>query len=156
GYLVLFRDVKKLSSIQRTFISREKFVLCVGEKKHDELISILSKCHFFLYPTSFKETFCISAVEAQALGLECVLSDVGALRETCIEPIIVREAGGDDVWIEKTYGLVRDFSVPQNVERRARVAKLVREKYGWSVRTKEWLSVLTNLVGRTSKGSNGV
>lgn len=37
----------------------------------------------WFYPTSFSETYCITALEAQAAGCLCVTSDLAALKETC-------------------------------------------------------------------------
>lgn len=46
-----------------------------------ELIAILRNARVFLYPGDPAETFCLSAAEAQALGVPCVVMARGALPE---------------------------------------------------------------------------
>lgn len=48
----------------------------------DVLAQELMTCDMWLYPTYFMETFCITAIEAQAAGVIPLTSDVAALRET--------------------------------------------------------------------------
>jgi glycosyltransferase involved in cell wall biosynthesis len=49
-----------------------------------ELASRLARVVCFAYPATFRETFCVSLVDAMCCGCFPVLSDVGALRESCV------------------------------------------------------------------------
>lgn len=53
-----------------------------GFVSQSELRRALYECDVWLYPTSFRETYCISALEAQASGALCVYAPLAALPET--------------------------------------------------------------------------
>ena len=48
------------------------------------LAQAMKRAAFFAYPSTFDETFCISAAEAIAAGLKVIATDRGALRETTL------------------------------------------------------------------------
>lgn len=58
-----------------------------GKVNQDDLAIEMMQSELWLYPTSFLETFCITAVEAMAADLFCVTSDAGNL------PHVIGEAG---------------------------------------------------------------
>ena len=61
-----------------------------GYLYHNELVGKLKDYHISVHPSTFEETFCISAMEALASGLVLLTTDLGALPETCAEfPIYV-------------------------------------------------------------------
>jgi glycosyltransferase involved in cell wall biosynthesis len=49
---------------------------------HLSLFKKMQECEFWIYPTSFPETFCMLALEAQLAGCKCICSDSGALKNT--------------------------------------------------------------------------
>ena len=53
-----------------------------GKLTIKELYSILSKIEYFLYPTNFNETSCITAMEMMASGVICLYYPVGGLADT--------------------------------------------------------------------------
>ena len=57
----------------------------IGYKPNEYIKENLHKYDLFVYPSIWEETFCISAVEAMAAGLYCVMTNYGALYETCAE-----------------------------------------------------------------------
>lgn len=62
----------------------------IGYKPHEYILENLSSYDMFVYPSIFEETFCISALEALSAGLQCIVTNFGALYETCSEwPIYV-------------------------------------------------------------------
>lgn len=52
-----------------------------GPLAKPEMASILSQSRLLAYPNTFKETFCIAALEAQASGLPVVSSNLAAMKE---------------------------------------------------------------------------
>lgn len=52
-------------------------VFFMGQKEHDELLSLLEEADVFLFP-SHSEGFSIALTEAMAKGLPCIVTDVGA------------------------------------------------------------------------------
>ena len=62
----------------------------IGYQPNEVILDKLSDYHMFAYPSIWQETSCISALEAMAAGLYCVVTNYGALYETCAEfPIYV-------------------------------------------------------------------
>jgi len=57
----------------------------IGYKPNEYIKENLKNYHMFVYPNTWEETFCISAVEAMAAGLYTITTNNGALFETCAE-----------------------------------------------------------------------
>jgi len=57
----------------------------IGYKPNEYILENLHKYDAFVYPNIWEETFCISALEALATGLFTIVTDNGALYETCAE-----------------------------------------------------------------------
>ena len=57
----------------------------IGYKPNEYIKEHLKDYDLFVYPSIWEETFCISALEAMAAGLYCVITNYGALYETCAE-----------------------------------------------------------------------
>jgi len=60
-------------------------VTLVGNLTKKDLAALQKKCDLCVYPTSFEETSCITAMECMAAGLPMLTSKVGALSETCLK-----------------------------------------------------------------------
>lgn len=61
-----------------------------GYLHHKELMKILHTYDCYIHPSTFEETFCMAAMESLAAGLIGVVTNLGALYETCAEfPIYV-------------------------------------------------------------------
>ncbi|HHZ82295.1 MAG TPA: glycosyltransferase [Flavobacteriales bacterium] len=56
-----------------------------GYLHHNELMEKLKEYHVSVHPSTFEETFCISAMEALAAGCMLITTDLGAIPETCAE-----------------------------------------------------------------------
>src|SRR5210317_1729499 len=57
----------------------------IGYKPNEYIKENLKNYDVYVYPSIWEETFCISALEAMAAGLYCVVTNYGALFETCAE-----------------------------------------------------------------------
>jgi glycosyltransferase involved in cell wall biosynthesis len=57
----------------------------IGYKSNEYIKEHLKDYHLFVYPNTWEETFCISAIEAMAAGLYIITTNNGALFETCAE-----------------------------------------------------------------------
>jgi len=67
-----------------------KNVTYKGYLNHKELMKVLHTYDVYIHPSTFEETFCLSAMESLAAGLVAVITDLGALPEICGEfPIYV-------------------------------------------------------------------
>ena len=57
----------------------------IGYKPNEYIKENLKNYDVYVYPSIWEETFCISALEAMAAGLYCVVTNYGSLFETCAE-----------------------------------------------------------------------
>jgi glycosyltransferase involved in cell wall biosynthesis len=64
---------------------RMKNVNYMGYATNAGIRKAVQKAHIFAYPSIFQETSCLSALEAGAAGCKMVVSNFGALYETCSE-----------------------------------------------------------------------
>lgn len=77
---------------QLNVLGREKGgIYWRGRVPPDELAEALYRSNFWLYPTSFCETFCISAIQAQAAGVIPITSSLAALKENIAIPSLTLE-----------------------------------------------------------------
>lgn len=58
-------------------------VSIIGALNKTQLAELQKKCDLLIYPTSFNEVSCITAMEAMHAGLPMLTSEVAALPETC-------------------------------------------------------------------------
>ena len=67
-----------------------KNVNYIGYRPNDFILKKMPFYHLFAYPSIFEETSCISALECRAAGVYCIVTNYGALYETCSEfPVYV-------------------------------------------------------------------
>jgi len=57
----------------------------IGYKPNEYIKEHLKDYDMFVYPSIWEETFCISALESMAAGLYTIVTNYGALYETCAE-----------------------------------------------------------------------
>jgi glycosyltransferase involved in cell wall biosynthesis len=78
-YIALYDKAKSLKNVNYK-----------GYANHKDLIKVLHTYDVFAYPNHWEETFCIAALEALACGQVGLVTNNGALYETCAEfPIYV-------------------------------------------------------------------
>ena len=98
-----------------------------------------------MYPNIFLETFCTSALEAQASNCICVTRDYGSLGEVVGERGIVID--GDPTsqefkkeTIEKLLNILKDAKQKEKLQKSAKTWALSRS---WENRGFEWIKILT-------------
>lgn len=118
----------------------------LGRLSHEDLAKEMASCGVWAYPTSFPEINCITAIKAQAAGLEPITSGYAALQETILDP----ETPIEDIH-EKPEELdkfvkrvVKALKNPMSEEDRKKMSKRAIEKYNWSVIAKTWSDALDN------------
>ena len=79
--LHIFSNIDILSNSARKLIQDNDYFILHDKVSQDQIAIEFLKSDVFLYPTDFQETYCITALEAQAAGLLCVTTDIGALPE---------------------------------------------------------------------------
>lgn len=78
-----------------------------GRTSQKEMAAEFAKASFWLYPTDFAETYCITALEVQACGVYPVTSNVGALPERMKAwwPTMDKDAS-DDEYLQRVAALL--------------------------------------------------
>jgi glycosyltransferase involved in cell wall biosynthesis len=65
-----------------TVKKNSEYIKLVGRVSQEILAESLLDMEYWIYPAIFNETFCISAIEAQAAKCICIYTDIGALGTT--------------------------------------------------------------------------
>ncbi|MGB3016192.1 MAG: glycosyltransferase [Ignavibacteria bacterium] len=102
----------------------------LGKITHDEIVKRMEASDIYLQ-TSLQEGFCVSVLEAQAMGLICVVSDADGLRENVVEGVtgFVAERRRAQSFAEKLIEIIR-MSEPERI-RIADVARMrVEDEFG--------------------------
>lgn len=114
-----------------------------GKVSHEELANAFCRSGFWLYPTNFIETFCITALKAQAGGAIPIFIDIGALKSTV--KVGIRAENQESFLTQVIYSM-------KAVEKSPEVINKIREdsissaaEFKWSNISKEWISYLNKL-----------
>ena len=73
-YADLYDQAKQLSNVNY-----------IGYTSNEDIMKKMSEYHIFAYPNIWEETSCMSAIEALGSGLHGIVTNYGALYETCSE-----------------------------------------------------------------------
>jgi glycosyltransferase involved in cell wall biosynthesis len=109
---------------------------------------------FWLYPTDFRETSCITAMEAQAAGCDVVATRLAALPETVFGETghLVEPPNQLRRYREEFLGLVeeifkKDRDASGMTECGRRVRELARERFPWSGVARQWSDHFAEVLG---------
>jgi glycosyltransferase involved in cell wall biosynthesis len=128
-----------------------KNVNYIGYKPNHEVIDAMQYTHIFAYPSVWEETFCISAIESMAAGNMAVVTNFGALSETCAEFAHYVNYDKDFKTLARKFAVALDF-IADNLhedkmqERLQMQMKFYREYYNWDLRAGEWVSLLDQAI----------
>jgi glycosyltransferase involved in cell wall biosynthesis len=128
-----------------------KNVNYIGYKPNHEVIDAMQYTHIFAYPSVWEETFCISAIESMAAGNMAVVTNFGALYETCAEFAHYVNYDKDFKSLARKFAVALNF-IADNLhedkmqERLQMQMKFYREYYNWDLRAGEWVSLLDQAI----------
>jgi glycosyltransferase involved in cell wall biosynthesis len=121
-----------------------------GSVTQGELAQHLTGCAYLFYPSIFAETFCITAAEAMAAGMQIVATQVGALPETTMGAAALVPVMSSD-----GHTLVQDYRVAMRAqidafaadrqawaERMYEQSRRASHMFNWSARADEWIRAL--------------
>jgi glycosyltransferase involved in cell wall biosynthesis len=111
----------------------------VGQK---QLAEAMMRSSLWLYPTGFKETSCITAMEAQAAGTVAITTNLGALPETLQHGVLIAPHNTEPRYRTDFVGAVKKLATDvEGIPYRLRLAELGRRHamtLSWEVVAKDW------------------
>lgn len=114
-----------------------------GWVSKNELAEAWSKADIWFYPCTFKETFCLTALEAAASGTLAITSDLAALAETvCDRGILIPGDARQTAWHE--LALAELFKILANPTRKS---ELIQSNLIWAQKN-SWYSRATLLLNK--------
>jgi UDP-glucose:(glucosyl)LPS alpha-1,2-glucosyltransferase len=129
-----------------------------GSQPNDVVRAALQDAHIFAYPSIWRETSCLSAIEAMSAGCLTVAPNYGALGETLANFGLMYN------WTENTQDHANIFGTAlstaieninnENVQNLLKFQKsYVDNFYSWDVRIQEWISYLSLLKPKSPRSS---
>lgn len=113
-------DVHQIRNQCNALMAANKSVVNVGSLTKTQLYSMMKSSDAMLYPCTFPEIFCITAVEAQGCGIPVVTSDMFALSETVSAEngALVKGSGSEYVnnFVEAAIRVGKDEELQQKVK----------------------------------------
>jgi glycosyltransferase involved in cell wall biosynthesis len=111
----------------------------------------LEQAHIFAYPSIFEETSCIAAIEALSAGCQAVVTNYGALPETCAGWADYVMFDADRIRLAETYAealnkAIDDFWSSNTQDKLVDQTKYYNRFYSWEVRLKEWEDLFNNTI----------
>lgn len=101
----------------------------LGALTKKQLADVMRQCDTLIYPTTFEEVSCITAMEAMAAGLQIISSEWGALSETCAgSAAMLLPLNGDEVDIDAVLEALHKPIAPELKETQRAAA----QKFTWA------------------------
>jgi glycosyltransferase involved in cell wall biosynthesis len=122
-----------------------------GSVSNDEVRKALQQAHFFVYPSTWVETSCMSLMEAMSAGCFCIHPNYGALYETAANwtwmyQWVENERDHVKKIIELTSTAIESYNDP-NLQSSLTAQKLYADTfYGWPNRTGQWNNYLRKVL----------
>jgi hypothetical protein len=125
----------------------DRGVVSHGRVGQEELARAWMGASLWLYPTSFSETSCITAMEAQAAMAWPITSSLAALRETVKHGVLIDPPNTRDGYREEFLGHVRSFLEGESVDRVVRQClgrNWAMDELDWKGVAEQWDQLFTN------------
>ena len=115
----------------------------MGYAANKDIRAALKQAHIFAYPSTFEETSCIAAIEALCAGCQAVVTNLGALFETCGEYATYIPYDMDRMRLAKNYAKVLNNTInsywsEENQQLLLEQAEFYNKHWTWPKRIKEW------------------
>jgi glycosyltransferase involved in cell wall biosynthesis len=126
-----------------------------GYAPNEEIRKAVQEAHIFAYPSTFEETSCISAIEAMCAGCQAVVTNYGALYETCGEYADFISYDSDHRRLARNYAkvlnrVIDNYWTPENQERLEEQFIFYNKNWTWQKRFTQWQSLLEKVRNGTS------
>jgi len=138
--LYVYRDQSNMPDIIIEEMNKYDYIHYGGKLEYDKTIEEFESSDIWFYPTRFKESYCMSALEAQMSKCVCVSSDFAALTETISDRgILIKESIYSDEYKEKAIKEV--IEILTNNEQKIKYQESAYEwakEQTWEKRAEEW------------------
>ena len=88
-------------------LKQYNYIFVHGKVDNQQLVEEFSKSEYWFYPTTFPETYCISALEAQMAGCVCIANNYAAINTTVGERGLLYYQNRDNI-LEQILDLMKD------------------------------------------------
>jgi glycosyltransferase involved in cell wall biosynthesis len=131
-------------------------VTYIGYKPNEFIKDNLKNYQVFAYPNIWEETSCIAAIEAMAAGLYTVVTDYGALFETCNDFAVYTPYEKDFIKLAKTFAFVIETVAASLHEEHIKThlqlqIDYMNRFYSWEKRGNTWNKFLKGIINARSK-----
>ena len=141
--LDIYRDIKTFSEEQLKEIEKYDYIHNMGYQPNEKINEAFQSASVWLYPTNFLETFCMSALEAQASGCLCITSSIGSLVEVVADRgVLIENNYGSNEYIENVIKTLRIFFNSDLYNNKIRKAKEWAKKNTWENIGNQWCKLL--------------
>ena len=160
-YRGLTRLLKLFPRIKARFPSAELYIFCNDlEIEQQNLIDTMDgvkysprvsqnqiaieflKSDIWFYPTEFKETYCIIALEAQMGEALCVTTDCGSLQETVgNRGVVMSKNSTDDEMLKKLFFVLENPTIKNLLVKRAKEWAMLQDTQSL---VREWINLYKN------------
>ena len=116
----------------------------VGAVDQKSLYKIISESEYWLYPTRYEETYCITALEMQAMKTCVLTSNYGALKDTVANRgILVEPEENDNIFFLQFFNNFL-YLDQQSYDKKKIVDRAYEwsKSQSWSHRAKEWVKLI--------------
>jgi glycosyltransferase involved in cell wall biosynthesis len=126
-----------------------------GYISNEDLMKQMYNYHIFAYPNIWEETSCISAIEALSCGLHSIVTNYGALYETCSEwPTYVQyDSNYRNLAAMFAYaieGIAEQLHTKGMQDMLTEQQKFYKKFYNWNNRKHEWTNFLQGVLNAKS------
>ena len=119
----------------------------------------MQEAHILSYPSYWAETSCLTAIEAGLSGLNLVVTNYGALPETCgpFANYVQFSRDYSTLLYSYTYGLekvIEFYWEPSNQEKLKKQREYFKDFWTWNSRLDEWRDTVTGLINAKNHDKN--
>lgn len=128
-----------------------KNVVYKGYATNQEILHNMKHYHIYAYPNIWEETSCISAIEALSFGLHAIVTNYGALYETCSEWPTYVQYNRDYKSLAASFayaieGIAEQLHTKGMRELQRSQMSFYKKFYNWNNRKHEWTNFLQGAV----------
>ena len=143
-YEPLYEQARKLENVNY-----------IGYKEHSFIQKFMYRYHMFAYPSIWEETSCNAVLESMAGGLYCIVTNYGALFETCSEfPVYVTYDKNyrnlATAFAHAIRSAVEHMDQPDIHEHLLMQQNFVKKFYSWEKKKLEWTNFLQGALNAKS------